>query len=110
MSSRRCLTCVCPDVSGQVVAPAEAPHADPALEGLLSWEHWMLVGYMTSRLPSPPVWILMCRVNSSLLENRRSHSFTGQAYGRSWTGALEGRLVYYRARTGTRRMGMDACW
>ena len=38
MSSRRCLTCVCPDVSGQVVAPAEAPHADPALEGPLSWE------------------------------------------------------------------------
>ena len=57
-----------------------------------------------------PVCILMCLVNSSLLENRRSHSFTGQPYGRSWTGVLLGRLGYFRALTGINRIGIVACW
>ena len=31
-----CVTCVGPDVGGEVVRPAEGPHADPALERFLT--------------------------------------------------------------------------
>ena len=52
----------------------------------------------------------MCLVSSSLRLNLRSHSCTGQAYGRSCTGVLLGRFGYFRARTGTSRIGRLDCW
>lgn len=36
LARERLLARVCPDVCGEVVRPAEGPHADPALEGLLA--------------------------------------------------------------------------
>ena len=57
-----------------------------------------------------PVWILMWRVSSSDRENLRSQLETGQAYGRSCKGVLLGRLGYFRFRTGTRQIGLALCW
>ena len=34
-------TCMCPYVGGEVVWPTELSEADPTLEGLLAWEHWI---------------------------------------------------------------------
>lgn len=47
-----------------------------------------------------PVWILMCRVSSSLRENLLSQFSTGHAYGRSWGGVLLGLFGYFLGLTG----------
>lgn len=57
-----------------------------------------------------PVWILIWRVNSSDRLNRRSQPSTGQAYGRSCTGVLEGLLGYFRSLTGRSFMLVFPCW
>lgn len=52
----------------------------------------------------------MCRVSSSERENRRSQPSIGQAYGRSCTGVLLGRLGYLRGLTGTSFSGTGLFW
>ena len=48
-------------------------------------QNLLLTNVFLQRCSGLPVCIRMCRVSSSLRENLRSHSFTGQAYGRSCT-------------------------